>query len=136
MQSKAQQVDLPRVYFDVAIGGDVAGRVVMELRPDVVPRTSENFRALCTGEKGVGRSGKRLHYKGCTFHRIVPSFMCQGGVSEAQGADAMGPGNLGNLVGPCGKYLACCTAPRTSPKGTAQGGSPFMDTSSMMRTFL
>ncbi|XP_010941286.1 peptidyl-prolyl cis-trans isomerase CYP19-1 [Elaeis guineensis] len=69
----------PRVFFDMAIGGAPAGRIVMELYADVVPRTAENFRALCTGEKGVGRSGKPLHYKGSTFHRVIPGFMCQGG---------------------------------------------------------
>ena len=48
-----------------------------QLRADVVPKTAENFRCLCTGEKGVGKSGKKLHYKGCTLHRIIPEFMCQ-----------------------------------------------------------
>ena len=69
----------PTVFFDLEIGGAPAGRVVMELFKDVVPRTAENFRALCTGEKGTGRSGKPLHYKGSTFHRVIPNFMCQGG---------------------------------------------------------
>ena len=69
----------PRVYFDISIGGRSAGRIVFELFADVVPKTAENFRALCTGEKGIGSSGKPLHYKGSAFHRIITQFMCQGG---------------------------------------------------------
>ncbi|MDC0719678.1 peptidylprolyl isomerase [Nannocystis bainbridge] len=69
----------PRVFFDISIGGAPAGRIVFELFADVVPKTAENFRALSTGEKGVGRSGKPLHFKGSSFHRIIPGFMCQGG---------------------------------------------------------
>ncbi|KAM0942368.1 putative peptidylprolyl isomerase [Dioscorea sansibarensis] len=69
----------PKVFFDVTIDGALAGRIVMELFADVAPKTAENFRALCTGEKGMGKSGKPLHYKGSSFHRVIPSFMCQGG---------------------------------------------------------
>merc|ERR1711915_1043253 len=69
----------PKVFFDMQVGGAPAGRIVMELYADVVPKTSENFRALCTGEKGTGRSGKPLHFKGSSFHRVIPGFMCQGG---------------------------------------------------------
>ena len=69
----------PRVFFDITLGGQPAGRIVFELFADVVPRTAENFRALCTGEKGVGCSGKPLHYKGSKFHRVITNFMCQGG---------------------------------------------------------
>jgi len=68
-----------KVFFDMTIGGKDAGRITMELRGDVVPKTAENFRALCTGEKGKGQSGKPLHFKGSKFHRVIPQFMCQGG---------------------------------------------------------
>jgi peptidyl-prolyl isomerase D len=74
----------PQVYFEMEIGGQKAGRITMELFANVVPKTAENFRALCTGEKGVGKSGKKLHYKASTFHRVIPgTFFVVGVVAAA-----------------------------------------------------
>ena len=62
----------PKVYFDMEVGGEDVGRITFELRADVAPKCAENFRALCTGEKGYG-------YAESGFHRVIPGFMCQGG---------------------------------------------------------
>merc|ERR1711944_237254 len=61
-----------RCFFDVTADGEPLGRITMNLRDDVVPKTCENFKQLCTGERGFG-------FKGSPFHRVIPNFMCQGG---------------------------------------------------------
>lgn len=63
----------PVVFLDISIGGKLPERIEIELYSDVTPRTAENFRSLCTGERG-----NQLHYKGSRFHRIIPNFMIQG----------------------------------------------------------
>lgn len=68
----SESTALPRVFLDIVADGEPLGRIEIELRSDIVPKTAENFRALCTGELGYG-------YKGSTFHRVIPDFMCQGG---------------------------------------------------------
>ena len=70
--SDNEKSGLPRCFMDISADDAPIGRVVFELRSDVAPQTAENFRALCTGEKGFG-------YKDSSFHRIIPEFMCQGG---------------------------------------------------------
>jgi len=67
-----KQMEPTRVFLDLESEGKPLGRIVIELHTDIVPKTAENFRALCTGEKGFG-------YKGSTFHRIIPQFMLQAG---------------------------------------------------------
>uniref|UniRef100_A0A914UKA2 Peptidyl-prolyl cis-trans isomerase n=1 Tax=Plectus sambesii TaxID=2011161 RepID=A0A914UKA2_9BILA len=73
----------PQVFFDITADDELVGRIVFELRKDVVPKTVENFRALCTAEKGFG-------YKGCVFYRIIPGFCACSGDFETNNADRTG----------------------------------------------
>ncbi|KAF1745310.1 hypothetical protein MXB_3803 [Myxobolus squamalis] len=81
--AKSETEIRPRCFFDISINGTPAGRVVFELFYDVCSKTCENFRSLCTGERGESsRSGRPLHYKGSLFHRVIKEFMIQGGDFE------------------------------------------------------
>ena len=79
----------PRVFLDLAVGPTPVGRVVIILKADKAPKTCENFRCLCTGEKGVDSKGRKLHFKGSSFHRVVPDFLLQGG--DVVHPDALDP---------------------------------------------
>jgi len=93
----------PRCFFDIEVGGLPMGRIIFELFSDLCPITCENFRALCTGEKGIGKTtGKPLHYKGIIFHRVVRDFMIQGGdfsVGNGTGGESIYGGTFaGNFL--------------------------------------
>ena len=99
----------PRVFFDVTIGADEPRRIEMELYADACPKTAENFRALCTGEKGEWATGHALHYKGSAFHRIVPGFMAQGGDitnGDGTGGESIYGGRFDDesFAGKCGTH--------------------------------
>ncbi|KAK3222303.1 hypothetical protein Dsin_009328 [Dipteronia sinensis] len=85
----------PRVLFELSIDGHPTGRIVMELFADSTPITAENFRALCTGEKGIDTLGKPLHYKGSTFHRVIPSFADENFVKKHIGPGIMSMAKIG-----------------------------------------
>ncbi|KAG2387516.1 hypothetical protein C9374_001110 [Naegleria lovaniensis] len=92
--SSSKNSNRPKVFFEITIGGKPAGRIVMELFNDIVPKTCENFRCLCTGELGMSKNfpNKKFHFKGVSFHRIIPNFMIQGGDiinGNGTGSDSM-----------------------------------------------
>jgi len=86
LPENASAPDNPRVYFDINIGSEPAGRIEMELFKNLCPKAAENFRCLCTGEKGKGRHNKPLHFKGTSFHNITKGFKIHGGDITGQGS--------------------------------------------------
>lgn len=78
-QTAAEAEVTHQVFFDIEINEEPAGRIVMGLFGKDVPKTAENFRALCEGVKGKGLFKKEMGYEGSIFHRVIPQFMLQGG---------------------------------------------------------
>ncbi len=79
------------VFLDLQIDSEPIGRLEFELFVKDLPKTCENFRALCTGEKGYSLSEPetRLHYKGSKLHRVIPGFICQGGEITKNGGESI-----------------------------------------------
>eukprot|EP00758_Cryptobia_borreli_P006314 Tbor_TRINITY_DN5126_c0_g1::TRINITY_DN5126_c0_g1_i4::g.26235::m.26235/K01802/E5.2.1.8; peptidylprolyl isomerase len=123
----------PKVFLDIAINNKPAGRVVCELFADACPKTAENFRALCTGEKGIGKSGKPLHYKGSGFHRVITQFMCQGG-DFTRGNGTGGESIYGEkfadetFAGKCGKHFGPGTLSMANAGPNTNGSQFFICT--------
>ena len=121
----------PQVYMDVVIGGRPTGRIVIELQQDIVPKTCENFRCLCTGERGTSRvSGAKLHLQGTRFHRVIPGLGMHGGdfvKGDGTGSESMWGCLFADetLAGPAGRHtgLGCVSMVNSGPDSN---GSVFM----------
>jgi peptidylprolyl isomerase len=113
--------DNKKVFFDITIGDEPAGRIVMELYNSVVPKTAQNFLSLCRGDAGEASTGQKKHYKGSAFHRVISGFMIQGPSQPF-------------LSLPLNPSLCCSLQVETSPAGTAPEASPSTERSSPTRT--
>jgi peptidylprolyl isomerase len=121
----------PRVYFDVAIGGKPAGRVEMELFADTCPKTAENFLRLCVGTKN--KTGAPIGYKGSSFHRVIPGFMCQGGdftSGDGRGGESIYGGRFEDetFAGKAGKHFGRGTLSMANAGPNTNGSQFFLCT--------
>ena len=121
----------PQVFFDITIGGQPAGRIVMELFADTTPKTAENFLQLCIGTKS--KAGTALAFKGSSFHRVIPQFMCQGGDftrGDGRGGESIYGGRFDDetFAGKAGKHFGPGTLSMANAGPNTNGSQFFLCT--------
>jgi peptidylprolyl isomerase len=121
----------PKVFFDVAIDGKAAGRIEMELFADTCPKTAENFLQLCVGTKN--KAGAALAFKGSSFHRVIPGFMCQGGDftrGDGRGGESIYGGKFDDetFEGKAGKHFGPGTLSMANAGPNTNGSQFFLCT--------
>jgi peptidylprolyl isomerase len=121
----------PKVFFDITIDGKAAGRIEMELFADTCPKTAENFLQLCVGTKS--KTGKTLAYKGSSFHRVIPDFMCQGGdftLGDGRGGESIYGGKFDDetFKGKSGKHFGPGTLSMANAGPNTNGSQFFLCT--------
>jgi peptidylprolyl isomerase len=121
----------PRVFFDITVDDKAAGRIEMELFADTCPKTAENFLQLCIGTKS--KTGKTLAYKGSSFHRVIPEFMCQGGdftSGDGRGGESIYGGKFEDetFEGKAGKHFGRGTLSMANAGPNTNGSQFFLCT--------
>ena len=121
----------PTAFFEITIDGKAAGRVEMELFADTCPRTAENFLQLCVGT--TSKAGKALAYKGSSFHRVIPGFMCQGGdftTGDGRGGESIYGGKFDDetFAGKAGKHFGRGTLSMANAGPDTNGSQFFLCT--------
>merc|ERR1719386_74376 len=132
---------MTKVFFDMTVGGASVGKIVFELYTDTVPKTCENFRALCAGDTGkTASTGQPLHFKGSKFHRVIPGFLCQGGDftrGDGRGGESIYGGKFADesFAGKAGKHTGggCLSMANAGPNTNGSqffvctGDTPHLD---------
>jgi peptidylprolyl isomerase len=121
----------PKVFFEITIDGKAAGRIEMELFADTCPKTAENFLQLCVGTKS--KTGKPLAFKGSSFHRVIPDFMCQGGdftLGDGRGGESIYGGKFDDetFEGKAGKHFGPGTLSMANAGPNTNGSQFFLCT--------
>ncbi len=121
----------PKVFFDITLDGKAAGRIEMELFADTCPKTAENFLQLCVGTKS--KTGKALAFKGSSFHRVIPGFMCQGGdftLGDGRGGESIYGGKFDDetFAGKAGKHFGPGTLSMANAGPNTNGSQFFLCT--------